>query len=194
MHNNLEHLHLFENKGLYIIKKHICSCEKSKCVKKYCECYSNGETCGSKCGCINCINTIFSNTKSIVNLNTLPIPKIVKTEDKTIMCTCTKSSCSKNYCDCYKFNQKCTSRCRCIDCKNTSNTIIETDKSNKESVEYTRIEISSGIIHVENGNINPLNLRDFDKKGKFHFKVTQFNDINKSDSSEVDAEEESYRT
>lgn len=104
------------------------------------------------------------------------------------MCTCTKSSCIKNYCDCYKFNQKCSSRCRCIDCKNTSNTKNENDKSIKEIVEFTRIEISSGAIHVENGNISPLILKDSDKKSKVHFKVTPFNYLNKSDS-EVEAEE-----
>ena len=116
----------------------------------------------------------------------MPLPKVTNSEDKNIMCTCTKSSCIKNYCDCYKFNQKCSSRCRCIDCKNTSNT--NNDKPNKEIVEFTRIEISGGSIYVENGNISPVILKDSDKKSRIQFKVTPFNEMNKSDTSYLDSE------
>ena len=33
-----------------------CSCIKSKCRKKYCECYQNGVQCSEMCGCKNCKN------------------------------------------------------------------------------------------------------------------------------------------
>lgn len=33
-----------------------CNCSKSYCVKKYCECYSNGKKCTEKCKCISCKN------------------------------------------------------------------------------------------------------------------------------------------
>lgn len=33
-----------------------CKCKKTKCVKKYCECYQSGLQCGVFCKCENCIN------------------------------------------------------------------------------------------------------------------------------------------
>ena len=33
-----------------------CRCKKSKCLKKYCECFNAGIVCGQSCRCINCGN------------------------------------------------------------------------------------------------------------------------------------------
>ena len=33
-----------------------CKCKKSKCLKKYCECFSRNSKCGSKCRCRDCGN------------------------------------------------------------------------------------------------------------------------------------------
>jgi hypothetical protein len=33
-----------------------CRCKKSKCSKKYCECYQNGLQCTSLCRCVDCSN------------------------------------------------------------------------------------------------------------------------------------------
>ena len=33
-----------------------CKCKKSRCVKKYCECYAAGVKCTDKCKCVNCLN------------------------------------------------------------------------------------------------------------------------------------------
>ncbi|KAH8078802.1 DNA-binding transcription factor [Aureococcus anophagefferens] len=33
-----------------------CHCKKSKCLKKYCECFEAGITCGAKCKCADCEN------------------------------------------------------------------------------------------------------------------------------------------
>jgi hypothetical protein len=39
------------------IKTFKCTCEKSKCRKKYCECFANGKKCNSEiCKCVNCEN------------------------------------------------------------------------------------------------------------------------------------------
>ena len=52
-----------------------CSCKKSRCLKKYCECYRNGLQCGAHCACVNCLNCAalfqdFSPSSSI--LSTFP--------------------------------------------------------------------------------------------------------------------------
>lgn len=33
-----------------------CKCKKSRCVKKYCECYAAGVKCTDKCKCVQCLN------------------------------------------------------------------------------------------------------------------------------------------
>lgn len=35
-----------------------CKCRRSCCLKKYCECFSNGNKCNDSCGCVNCQNTV----------------------------------------------------------------------------------------------------------------------------------------
>ena len=42
-----------------IVKTHKtgCNCLKSRCLKKYCECFRMGVQCGSSCRCLNCLNT-----------------------------------------------------------------------------------------------------------------------------------------
>jgi len=35
-----------------------CNCKKSKCLKKYCECYQAGIACGDHCKCDGCHNTL----------------------------------------------------------------------------------------------------------------------------------------
>lgn len=43
-----------------------CSCRKSFCVKKYCQCYQEGALCGQNCKCIDC-----QNNESMTNRNVL---------------------------------------------------------------------------------------------------------------------------
>ena len=91
-----------------------CSCSKTQCNRKYCECFNSGNYCVD-CNCKNCIN------KPPVNSYTNKHPKkddSSKLKKEKIICTCTKSGCNKNYCECYKVGQKCSSLCRCIGCEN----------------------------------------------------------------------------
>ncbi|CAK4066964.1 unnamed protein product [Aphanomyces euteiches] len=45
-----------------------CRCKKSKCSKKYCDCFQAGVACGPRCQCRDCCNhtTRESNTKQVV--------------------------------------------------------------------------------------------------------------------------------
>ena len=91
-----------------------CSCSKTQCNRKYCECYNSGNYC-IDCNCKNCKNQPPINTYSNKRPNDL-VSKMKKSKE---ICTCTKSGCNKNYCECFKNGNKCTSLCRCIDCENT---------------------------------------------------------------------------
>ena len=38
------------------INKFGCNCRKSKCIKKYCQCYAAGVKCSVYCQCVDCSN------------------------------------------------------------------------------------------------------------------------------------------
>ena len=98
---------------------HKCSCTKTNCNRKYCECYNSGNYC-IDCNCKDCEN------KPPANANTNKHPDDINSKNKKSkeICTCTKSGCNKNYCECFKSGNKCSSLCRCIGCENTENKII----------------------------------------------------------------------
>ena len=123
-----------------------CTCKKTKCIKKYCECFSSGVLCFN-CKCENCENKSYfidgtNNTNNnINNIKNTNIDSKKEEEDindiknnkqnnennneindnnlkKLIICTCSKSGCNKNYCECFKAKVKCNNKCRCIKCLN----------------------------------------------------------------------------
>ena len=115
-----------------------CTCKKTKCIKKYCECFSSGVQCYN-CKCENCENkSYFIDNNSIRTVNKdiskeeedinekqtnkqnneSNIETIDNNLKKLIICTCLKSGCNKNYCECFKAKVKCNNKCRCIKCLN----------------------------------------------------------------------------
>lgn len=102
--------------------KNKCKCSKSKCLKLYCECFANGRTCIG-CSCEDCLNTEENESyrkivyKQIIQKNPKAIQKI-KSIKKSWTCKCKNSNCQKNYCDCYQNGKFCSSKCKCVDCKN----------------------------------------------------------------------------
>lgn len=34
-----------------------CKCKRSRCLKKYCECFEAGKACSDMCSCVGCENT-----------------------------------------------------------------------------------------------------------------------------------------
>lgn len=144
-------------------EKLCCNCTKTKCVKKYCECYSNNRFCRN-CHCVDCMN-IPENNSACENGKEL-------LEAEKVLCTCAKSNCTKKYCECYKSNQKCTYKCRCVNCKNGVKAsfnvnVPESDNIiNKESINKDN-EIINNI--VENNSVDKnekINLGIGDKNNK----------------------------
>ena len=92
-----------------------CSCTKTNCKRKYCECYNSGRYC-IDCDCKNCQNQKPTNAYT----NKHPGNKSEMKKSREI-CTCSKSGCNKNYCECFKSGNKCSLLCRCIGCENIEN-------------------------------------------------------------------------
>ena len=128
------------NKKIIDIKsKPCCSCNKTKCIKKYCECFANNKLC-INCLCLDCRNkdifiSSFGNGDGGKN----------KTKE-IVVCTCSKSGCNKKYCECFKEGLKCNIKCRCINCLNlpeeqsglkNNEKIINLDESKSESGKNT---------------------------------------------------------
>ena len=122
-----------------------CSCSKTQCNRKYCECFNSGNYCVD-CNCKNC------NNKPPVNsyTNKRPTDEQSKCKKDNVICTCTKSGCNKNYCECFKIGQKCTSLCRCIGCENNDQIQSKKYNFNYQCDSANSIYIIKNKIYVEN--------------------------------------------
>ena len=91
-----------------------CNCQKTQCNKYYCQCYRENRYCFN-CNCVGCNNQkpeFFASNKHD------PDEENNNKKNSLISCTCTKSGCNKNYCECYKSKIKCNEHCRCLNCDN----------------------------------------------------------------------------
>ena len=161
-----------------------CTCKKTRCIKKYCECYSNKVFCYN-CKCENCENKPNFINDSIKDNNTMNINKKETEEEinedkynsnnisnkqinetinddindnnskKLIICTCSKSGCNKNYCECFKAKVKCNNKCRCIKCLNKPEDSIHLDE-NKIISKSNSNQISNNLLNNET-NTNNVN-------------------------------------
>ena len=132
--------------------KPCCSCTKTRCIKKYCECFANNKYC-INCYCKNCMNKL-EEIEQFQNNNTINIMENDNQNDK-VTCTCTKSNCCKKYCECFKINKKCTSKCRCLNCLNMDSQYANILKNNNNLI--NDVIIKNNINSEENNNNILLN-------------------------------------
>ena len=141
---NLQNYLLSQEKKtkLDIKNKPCCNCIKTKCMKKYCECFANNKFC-KNCVCIDCKNKneeILTDNKENKENNSLSINK----DSKAIFCTCSKSGCNKKYCDCYKENKRCNIKCRCINCLNAEECNEKSSNDNEKVISLDETRCDSG--------------------------------------------------
>ena len=150
-------INLFEKREN--VDKPCCCCTKTKCIKKYCECFANNRYC-KDCHCIDCKNKLIY----LNNNNIKDIP-----ENEIIFCTCSKSNCNKKYCECYKYGKKCNDKCRCVNCLNNISPKFNINNSenndniseNNEKSNFKNIENNNNDI-VKKDNIKDNNLNNLE--------------------------------
>ena len=147
-----------KQKLIDIKNKPCCSCNKTKCIKKYCECFANNRFCVN-CLCLDCRNKdIFMGTGEF-NMDK---------NKEIVVCTCSKSGCNKKYCECYKEGLKCNIKCRCINCLNVEEPLEKIDKDSTKiiSLEETKSDSGKKTIKSEGDNYNIQRISIFINKSQ----------------------------
>jgi Tesmin/TSO1-like CXC domain, cysteine-rich domain len=124
----------------YTEKAVCCNCQKSRCLKLYCDCFAVDHYC-SDCSCIDCLNTLENEEarkdaiSSILEKNPEAFrPKITNSDNKARHnkgCNCKRSGCMKRYCECFQSGIKCTDICKCSGCNNKDPVVLSKRKTKK---------------------------------------------------------------
>ena len=132
-----------QSNSFFFKEKTCCTCTKTRCIKKYCECFAYGKFCLG-CHCIDCCNqpsfnkefknNNLNNNNNNNNKTNSSINSENFSETEIIVCTCSKSNCNKKYCECFKNNKKCTEKCRCLNCLNGMENKNNFDDENNEEI------------------------------------------------------------
>lgn len=102
-----------------------CTCKKSRCLKKYCSCFSSGKLCVKDCECKDCMNDgkherqRLAARKTYLKRNPAAFTsKFTDSQSHIKGCNCRKSNCLKRYCECFQAGTTCGDQCNCVDCEN----------------------------------------------------------------------------
>jgi Tesmin/TSO1-like CXC domain, cysteine-rich domain len=102
-----------------------CNCVRSRCLKLYCSCFQNGKICNPNvCTCVGCYNTEHDEeghrTGAIQQYLERRPDAFVGKKPKEIGlgCACKNNRCIRKYCECFRNNIACTSKCTCRLCEN----------------------------------------------------------------------------
>ena len=150
-----------QTKKLIDIKnKPCCSCNKTKCIKKYCECFANNRFCVN-CLCLDC-----RNKDIFIGMGEFNSEKNKNKE--IVVCTCSKSGCNKKYCECYKEGLKCNIKCRCINCLNMEEPLEKIDKDSNKiiSLEETKSDSAKKTVKSDGDNYNIQRISIFINKSQ----------------------------
>lgn len=97
-----------------------CTCKKSGCLKRYCECFARQEVCNGDCKCVDCCNNNDSQEskdkreEGIHNVLIRNPHAFQQATQRRHGCKCRRSGCVKKYCECYRMSKSCTDLCECI--------------------------------------------------------------------------------
>ena len=115
-----------------------CNCQKSRCLKLYCDCFAIDSYCND-CSCVDCMNTLENEEarkdaiSGILEKNPEAFrPKITSSENRARHqkgCNCKRSGCKKRYCECFQSGIKCTDICKCSACSNKDATPVARRKT-----------------------------------------------------------------
>ena len=104
-----------------------CFCKVTKCLKRYCSCFSSGQPCGPQCSCSGCSNQEKNPERDRIRAR-------IKRKDPHAFdskvesgghvkllrsgCRCSHTKCQKKYCECFRNGVSCGPHCRCKQCQN----------------------------------------------------------------------------
>ena len=164
-----------------ISQKPKCTCSKTGCLKKYCNCFANGVPCEG-CDCKNCENI----AKKDNNINrsendVFPVMHNHLNKTQRIICNCTKSNCMKKYCECFKQGFHCNSLCRCVECKNKTSIKSEEIQNNN----YQEFHDFSGSFFPNNDNEN-INDNQIDFRIPINFQAEAFGIFVRKEKMDLD--------
>lgn len=94
-----------------------CKCSKTKCLKLYCNCFSQGSACNASCVCLDCRNT-GKNHDMVQRFKQRSELRKGKKIDGKSYCRCVMTNCTNSHCPCFKSGGRCLSDCTCYNCFN----------------------------------------------------------------------------